>query len=280
MRKEPGKQVPRRERGLVSLGVRYVPLQRKERRRRVQAGIQSLETGLALLRTLVDAARPLKLKDIAGAAGMSASKAHRYMVSLCRSELVAQNADASYRLGPYALDMSLACLNSLKPVKLASRGLEAVGRDVGLTVAIAAWGNRGPTIVQIEESLHAVSMNVRAGAVVPLTRSAAGLVFAAFMPRRLVEPLLAAEVEGTRARRALERLLDKARASGVAMVSGKLVPGADAVAVPIFDHRGALALALLAVGVSDSFSLAADGPVGTALKRHAAALSAQLGYRP
>jgi DNA-binding IclR family transcriptional regulator len=277
--KSAKEQTPRRAPRLVSLGVQYSPLQRKERRRRPQVGIQSLDTGLVLLKTLVDAAQPMKLKDIAGAARMSASKAHRYMVSLCRSELVAQDADASYRLGPYALDMSLACLNSLKPVKLASWALEAVGREVGLTVAIAAWGNRGPTIVHIEESSHAVSMNVRAGAVVPLTRSASGLVFAAFMPAHVIEPLLAVEVPGAPARRALYGLLDEVRASGVAAVAGKLVPGADAVAVPIFDHRGAVALALLAVGVSDTFSLAADGPVAAALKRHAAALSQQLGYR-
>ncbi|MGH8700229.1 MAG: helix-turn-helix domain-containing protein, partial [Burkholderiales bacterium] len=149
---------------------------RKKRRTR-QAGIQSLETGIELLKILVAAASPMKLKDLAAAAAMSASKAHRYMVSLSRAGLVAQAAaDAEYRLGPYALEMALACLNSLRPVKLASQAREAISREVELTVAIAAWGNHGPTIVRIEESSHAVSMNVRAGTVVPLTRSAAGLV--------------------------------------------------------------------------------------------------------
>src|SRR5262245_19583538 len=279
MAKSARKQASKAPQGLVSLGVQHLPLHRKEKRRRPQVGIQSLETGIALLRTLVEAAQPMKLKDIAAAARMSPSKAHRYMVSLCRSELVAQDADASYRLGSYALDMSLACLNSLRPIKLASRALEAVGRDVGLTVAIAAWGNRGSTIVHIEESLHAVSMNVRAGTVVPLTRSASGLVFAAFMPSHVVEPLLSAELEGAAARRALESALNEVRATGVASVRGKLVPGADAISVPIFDHRGAVTLALLAVGTSGTFSLEADGLVAAALKRHAAALSRELGYR-
>lgn len=187
--------------------------------------------------------------------------------------------DAEYRLGPYALEMSIACLNSLRPIKLASQTLEALGREIDLTVAIAAWGNRGPTIVRIEESSHAVSMNVRAGTVVPVTRSASGLVFAAFMPRHVVEPLLSAELASAAARQELEDLLNQVRRSGVASVAGKLVPGADAIAVPVFDHRGAIALSLLAVGSSGTFSLEPHGPVAAVLKRHAAALSTQLGYR-
>jgi DNA-binding IclR family transcriptional regulator len=247
---------------------------------RTQAGIQSLESGIELLKTLVSASRPMKLKDLALASKMSASKAHRYMVSLCRGGLVSQDAeDSEYRLGPYALEMAIACLNSLRPVKLASQALEALSREIQLTVAIAAWGNHGPTIVRIEESSHAVSMNVRAGTVVPLTRSACGLVFAAFMPRHVVEPLLAAELPKASDRRELDQLLEKTRSSGVASVAHKLVPGADALAVPIFDHRGAIALALLAVGSSGTFSLEPGGPVAATLKRYARTLSQELGYK-
>jgi DNA-binding IclR family transcriptional regulator len=256
------------------------PLQSGKKRPRAQAGIQSLENGLLLFRALVQTAAPMKLRDIAAASRMSASKAHRYMVSLCRSGLVAQDAHAGeYRLGPYAVEMSVACLNSLRPIKLASQALEAIGREIDLTVAIAAWGNHGPAIVRIEESLRAVSMNVRAGTVVPLTRSAAGLVFAAFMPRHVVEPLLAAEVRRAAERAEVEAQLETVRSTGVGVVSQKLVPGADALAVPVFDHRGAIALSLLAVGTSGTFSLATDGAVAQALKRHANVISRELGFR-
>lgn len=255
-------------------------VKKKARRPRSQAGIQSLENGIDLLKTLVAAARPMKLKDIASASKISPSKAHRYMVSLGRAGLVAQDAeDAEYRLGPYALEMAIACLNSLRPVKLASQALEALSREIELTVAIAAWGNHGPTIVRIEESSHAVSMNVRAGTVVPLTRSASGLVFAAFMPRHVVELMLAAELPRTADRKELEEVLVKVRSTGVAAVAQKLVPGADALAVPIFDHRGGITLSLLAVGSSRTFSLEPDGPVAEVLKRYARSLSKDLGYK-
>lgn len=271
-------QVARRSAGFTSVLPR--PRGRRLQGKQHAAGIQSFENGVALLKVLVDAGRPMKLKDLAAAQRMSASKAHRYLVSLCRSGFVAQEAQAGeYRLGPYALDMALACFNSLRPIKLASDALDAIGRELDLTVAIAAWGNRGPTIIRIEEALQAVSMNLRAGAVVPIARSASGLVLAAFMPRRVVEPLMEAELRRGSERQALYAQLEAVRRSGVAAVSQKLVPGADALAVPVFDHRGAVALALMAVGTTGRFSLSADGPVASALKRHAAALSHQLGYR-
>jgi DNA-binding IclR family transcriptional regulator len=271
--------------GLPGLAAQLSALQAKKKIRRPggragQAGIQSLETGIDMLKTLVSASAPMKLKELAFASKMSASKAHRYMVSLCRSGLVAQDPeDAAYRLGPYALEMAIACLNSLRPVKLATQVLEAISREIGLTVAIAAWGNHGPTIVRIEESSHAVSMNVRAGTVVPLTRSAAGLVFAAFMPRHVVEPMLTAELPRATERKEFEEVLDKVRATGVGSVAQKLVPGADALAVPIFDHRGSITLGLLAVGSSNTFSLEPHGPVAEVLKRYARNLSEELGYK-
>ena len=262
------------------LALAAAPRPRTLQRKKAAAGIQSFENGVELLKIMVAAGRPLKLRDLAAASRMSASKAHRYLVSLCRSGFVAQDAHAGeYRLGPYALEMALACFNSLRPIKLASEALEAIGREVDLTVAIAAWGNRGPTIIRIEESLHSVSMNVRAGTVVPIARSASGLVFAAFMPRHVVQPLIDAELKRATEREALEKELQEVRRTGVAAIAQRLVPGADALAVPVLDHRGAVALALMAVGTSGTFPLAADAPVASALKRHAAALSHELGYR-
>ena len=273
MKNVPNQQVGRR--GFAA----PLPMAKARKKRPGQAGIQSLETGIALLKALVLAARPMKLRDIAAGGRMSASKAHRYLVSLSRAGFVAQGpGDAEYRLGPYALEMALACLNSLRPVKLASEVLETVSREIGLTAAIAAWGNHGPTIVRIEESSHAVTMNVRAGTVVPLTRSASGLVFAAFMPRHLVEPFLAAELRPAQ-RAEFEETIARVRATGVGAVVQKLVPGADALAVPIFDHRGAVALSLLAVGASGTFSVEPGAPVAAVLKRYARDLSKELGYK-
>ena len=70
---------------------------------KARAGIQSVEVGFALLDVLAQAPGPLMLRDLAGAAGMSAAKAHRYLVSFQRLNLVVQDANTRYELGPATL---------------------------------------------------------------------------------------------------------------------------------------------------------------------------------
>ena len=84
-----------------------------------RAGIQSVEVGFTLLQALAGAGRALMLKDLAGTAGMSAAKAHRYLVSFLRLDLVVQDARGRYDLGPAALHLGLATLQRQDPVRLA-----------------------------------------------------------------------------------------------------------------------------------------------------------------
>src|SRR3569832_902371 len=85
-----------------------------------RAGIQSVEVGFSLLEALSRADGPLMLRDLAAAAGMSAAKAHRYLVSFQRLQLVVQDDSSTrYDLGPSALKLGLASLSRLDAVRLA-----------------------------------------------------------------------------------------------------------------------------------------------------------------
>ena len=76
---------------------------------KARAGIQSLEVGFALLDVLTQTPGPLMLRDLAARAGMSAAKAHRYLVSFQRLGLVVQDSRTTrYDLGPAALKLGLA----------------------------------------------------------------------------------------------------------------------------------------------------------------------------
>ena len=134
-----------------------------------RAGIQSVEVGFALLDVLSRAQGPLMLRDLASAAGMSAAKAHRYLVSFQRLQLVVQDgASTRYDLGPASLKLGLASLSRLDAVKLARDRAGTLAGEIGHTVAIAVWGNHGPTIVHWEETPQAVTVNLRLGDVMPL----------------------------------------------------------------------------------------------------------------
>ena len=145
-----------------------------------RAGIQSVEVGFALLEALSRARGPLMLKDLAADAGMSAAKAHRYLVSFQRIELVVQDSrSARYDLGPAALKLGLASLSRLDAMRLARERVPAMMEQLQHTIALAVWGNHGPTLVHWEESPQAVTANLRLGDVMPLLSSATGRCFGA-----------------------------------------------------------------------------------------------------
>lgn len=252
-------------------------------------GIQSVEVGVRLLRALAEAPGALTLKDLAAGAGMPASKAHRYLVSFGRSGLVVQEAASGrYDLGPLALTLGLAALGRVNAVKVGAWAMAELRARIDETVLIAVWGNRGPTVIGWEESSKPVTVNVRAGSVMPLLTSATGRAFLAYLPPARTAALVAAERAQLKAMRrpgaapliAPEALAAEVRRRGLASVDGDLLPGVAALAAPIFDHAGSVALVLTALGPQGVFDGRPDGAVAAALREVAAAASARLGAPP
>ena len=76
---------------------------------------------------------PLMLRDLAAAAGMSAAKAHRYLVSFQRLGLVQQDSISTrYELGPAALRVGLAALSRVDAVRMARERMPASTKIPGL----------------------------------------------------------------------------------------------------------------------------------------------------
>src|SRR5512133_268653 len=254
-----------------------------------RAGIQSVEVGFGLLDVLSKAAGPLMLRDLAGAAGMSAAKAHRYLVSFQRLQLVAQDAGSTrYDLGPAALKLGLASLSRMDAVKLARERIAALREQIGHTLALAVWGNHGPTIVHWEESPQAVTVNLRLGDVMPLLSSATGRCFAAYLSREAITPLLREEIARAHkqgrsdvpATLAQARaLLDEVRLRGAARVVDTLMPGMVGFCAPVFDSDGHIVLGMVALGPTGVFDPAWGGAVDRPLRAAAGQLSSDLGYR-
>ncbi len=262
-----------------------------------RAGIQSVEVGFGLLQVLAASAGPLMLRDLAAAAGMSAAKAHRYLVSFQRLELVTQDSGTTrYDLGPAALKLGLASLSRLDSVKLARQRLGPLMEQIGQTLALAVWGNQGPTIVHWEESPQAITVNLRLGDVMPLLSSATGLCFSAFMaprnkahnaPQNRLALLLKDELarmqklarkDVPRSMAEVNTLLDEVRQRGLARVVDTLLPGVAGFCAPVFDADGHLALGIVALGSLATFDPDWDGPVARPLVQAARQLSSDLGF--
>ncbi len=248
-------------------------------------GVQSLEIGMGILRAMVDGQRSMMLKEIAAAADMPASKAHRYLVSLIRAGLVEQDPMSSrYDLGAFALNIGLVALDRLDRVRLGLNAIAEMRDEINQTTALAVWGDRGPVIVRWERPRRPITVNVITGTVLELLSSATGRVFAAWMPKKTVAPLISAEIKADdvpaelRSKAGVEAMLAAVRRDGYATTDGfHKVPGVEAVAAPVFNFKNEITMAVLVVGVQGMFDTRPEGDVVTSLKRHAEALSLRLG---
>lgn len=250
---------------------------------RERLGIQSVEIASRILAAMADALQPLPLKDLARRCGMPAAKVHRYLVSLTRTKLVAQDSvDGRYSIGPAAMALGLAGLHSLDAVRIASAALSDLRDASGETVVLATWSDAGPVVIRIEESSRPVFMNVRVGSTLPLLRSAVGLVFAAYRGEEVVREMMAKErrtLGRAPAASAIDERLARTRRLGIGVVDGDLVPGVTALAAPIFDHRARIVASVALLGGPEHLEPRPDSPAARLLKQAAAAISERLGYR-
>lgn len=256
----------------------------KERR-----GIQSIEVGGQLLVALARGPGPMMLKDLARTAGMTSAKAHPYLVSFSRLGLVEQDpATGRYELGPLALELGLTSLQRYDPVRVASHAIAELAAATGQTVALAVWGNMGPTIVRLVESSRPIHVNLRTGTVMSPVLSATGRAFCAFLPAARAQAVIRDELDKLADSEEAELRLTQAqvddelatvRRRGLARAVGRPVPSVNAFSAPVFDHSGSVVLVITVLGPAGQFATAWDGPIAAAVRECAAGVSQRLGHR-
>ena len=253
-----------------------------------QRSIGSVEVGGQLLRVLTESDGPMMLKDLATKSGMTAAKAHPYLVSFVRLGLVEQDgATGRYELGPLALQMGLACMRRLNPVRLATEAIAELVLRINTTVALSVWGNHGPTVVRIEEGTGAVHVNMRVGSIMSLLGTATGRVFAAYLPPKMIENFIESgvgrasvgdEAERQMTRTQVDKAVAEVRERGLSRAVERPIPGVNAFSAPIFDHTGSIVLVITAIGPSTTFNADWDSPIAEEVRKCAANVSLRLGF--
>lgn len=265
---------------------------KNEHSTRPQRSIQSVEVGGRLLVALAESGRTMALKDLARAADMAASNAHPYLVSFCKLGLIAQDTTSgNYGLGPLAMQLGLISLQQFDPVRVATPFLPELALQTGHTVALAVWGNRGPTIVRIEPAPTAIHVNMRHGTVMRLRGTATGRLFAAFMPESDVAGALQDEfahetrigakppMADIKISSSFRKELALVRKQGISCMRDGTVPGISAVSAPVFQETGHIVLGLTVIGPGAVLDASADGPVAQTLRRCAHGISCRLGAK-
>ena len=246
-----------------------------------RGGVQSVAIAARIMRSLASAGRPQALKEVAATTQMPRAKVHRYLLSLRRAGLVAQDTEnGRYRIGSTAIAIGLTGLRSISPAAEVSAALPALRDRIGQTVTAAIWSEIGPVIVAMHESDHWLSMNIRIGSVLPLTTTAIGRTFLAHLPATVTAPMVAAELQraGGAADVNLATLLAEIRTRRLARAPSAMLPGVDAIAAPVFDYRNDLIAVICVVARAQANITGWDGTAVQALTETAQELSARLGY--
>jgi DNA-binding IclR family transcriptional regulator len=242
--------------------------------------VQSAEVGTDILKGLAELAPATSLSRLAEHVGMPASKVHRYLQALIASGFAEQDETTGhYALGREALFVGLAAIGRLDVTKVALPRLVELRDALNETCFLAVWGNKGPTVVHVEQAVRAVTVVTQVGSVLPLLGSSTGLVFDTFLPAGETKALQTAALAepGAPSAAELAELHAQIRARGLHHVHGLLMAGVNALSVPLFAAGGKVAGVITVVGTASSFPADPLGEQTERLLQVAREISARMG---
>ncbi|WP_425410845.1 IclR family transcriptional regulator [Hyphococcus sp.] len=208
-------------------------------------GIKSVKNAFKILDTVARRPGPVSLKEISLEAGVSPSKAHRYLQSLCACGLLSQaKKSGNYDLGMTAMRLGLTAVNRVDIINRAGEAIPMLAQALDVDVCLTVWSDLGPTVVRFERCKHPSAAMLGPGVAFPVLSSATGQVFLAFAETGLVEALRKREISragpGNEINAlGLDQKLAEIRAAGYAKSSGVLLPGRYCCSAPIIsidDH--------------------------------------------
>ena len=250
-------------------------------------GNRSIIVGVALLNTLAALGRPSTLGEIAAAAGMSATRTHRYLLGLIRTRLVEQNpVTGRYDLGSHIVELGVTALGRMDAVRLGTECLADLTERTQLPSLLCVWGSNGPTVIRWEQSDLASAVRIREGRNTPLLTTASGKTFLAWHAPAALEPFLEREIERwnanhpkkeamTRAR--IQAMRDEILRTGITRAIAEENSNLAALSAPVFDVSGRLVLSVTLISIVGSFNVDYDGPPAVTLKEVTTGLSRRLG---
>jgi len=221
---------------------------------RDHGGIQSVDIGMSVLKALAVAKGPMSLKEIGAACGMAPSKAHRYLHSLVAGGLVAQQKrSGKYDLGLFALRLGVSAIRRIDVVNRASDHLEDLVDQLAMPAHIAIWSHEGPIAVRWQRTADSLISPDVLGSTFPLLRSATGNVFLSYMPERITQPFVDAEIQKESELEDaiafdVEGIIRTVREQGYAMALGTFVPNYIGICAPIVNWDEEICAAVTVVG--------------------------------
>jgi DNA-binding IclR family transcriptional regulator len=249
--------------------------------RAVGKPVGAVIAGVAVLRALHRAQRPLKASEVAREANLHRGTAFNILRTLQREGVVAfDEGDRTYSIGTLLLELAHGVLRTSGLLDVVRPEMFSLAERAGVTVALAkVTENYDLVLLDFVGGGFRVDSYFGVGRRSPRFSGASGLVMAAFsgLPLEVVREQFG-QTEWFRRPTYEEYVvrIDAARACGYALDLGDRRNGLNQVAVPIFSQSGSLALVLTAANFSYVMTEQKIEEVAKAMRAFADRMSSEL----
>ena len=247
--------------------------------------ITSLQRGLRLLDLFASADRGLTASQVAKLSGLPVSTVHRFLVNLESAGFLNCSGTGSYHLGVACFSIGQAALGQLDIRRLSLPYLRELNQNTRETIHLTV--RHGLTAVYVEklDSPEPLRIYSRIGAAVPLHCTGVGKVLLAYMAAEELAAILP-QLEFRRlttnsigSLQELQTQLQKVRKNGYACDLEEYEPHIRCIAVPIWDHSGAVNASVSITGPAVRMSVTRLRQLVPLIQDASKRISKQLGYQ-
>jgi IclR family acetate operon transcriptional repressor len=244
---------------------------------------ETVELSLRLLERLAGAPKALGVSDLAREFGTSKTKVFRHLQALTRHGFVRQDVlTRRYEAGIKLFVLGERLRERFDIVAAARDDMAQLRDTVGHAVTLTTVVDDQVVVLELFHGHALVDFGTRPGTVLDLHASAHGKVSLAFGPAELLDrcierPLKAWTTQTVTSISGVKRAIAQVQKRGWACAPNEALTGVNALAAPIFDHRGEYAGAIAIVGSVQHIPATPPASLIAAVKAAAAKVSKKLG---
>ena len=252
---------------------------------RPTGNIQVILRAAAILDLFTEGQEEWRFRELVAASGLNKSTVFNIVNTMHACGILEQDEETRrYRLGVRMIRYGDAAQRSLKVLAFAEPHLTALRDAMNETVQLAELDGANTVYVSKVDSTQPVHIYSDPGKALPAYATALGKAMLAYRGREYLDRHLPGPYPKLTERTitnqpALLRELQKVREQGFSCDDMELADDMICFAAPVFDHRGRAAYAISMSTPSYRMTDERRAEIPLLLKREAAALSRELGYR-
>lgn len=201
-------------------------------------GVNSVDIAVNILNFIAQNGGIARAADISKGCGISKSRLHKYLVSLCRTQMLYQDTQTSR----YGLGRNITFLaNFVEPegsfVEVINNSLVQFRDEHNVSTGVALRSGKSLSLVKYNRSFKNIEIDFLPNTPLPIAKSAAGLIYTAFDKQFASDAYSPDEI-------------NKVAQQGYAIryEPTKGILGAQSIACPVFNQEGELLAAAVTMG--------------------------------